>query len=71
MWCEARRPSVTTHWQALVGWHFGEELWANLPEDMTRTLEDAARELQGLQRIVVLRIWAGQAWSGSCSGSSC
>ena len=32
-------------WQALVDWNLGAELWANLPAEMTPTLEDAAREL--------------------------
>ena len=36
---------VHIRWQVLIGHHFGAELWANLPEDMARTLENAAREL--------------------------
>ena len=32
-------------WQALIDWNFGAELWANLPADMTPTLEEATRDL--------------------------
>ena len=32
-------------WQVLVDWSIGAGLWANLPAEMTPTLEDAAREL--------------------------
>ena len=30
-------------WQAHVGRHFDSELWADLPSDMTRVLEEAVR----------------------------
>ena len=36
---------VHIRWRALVGHHFGAELWANLHDYVARRLENAAREL--------------------------